>query len=81
MREIGVHEAQRTMAALIEELAASHEPLTIVGERGKAVLVSEDDWRSAEETLCLLSIRGMRKSIREGMAEPLSGCSKHLAWP
>ena len=35
---------------------------------GKAVLVSEDDWSSIQETLYLLSIPGMRASIVEGLS-------------
>jgi len=36
------------------------------GRRKGAVLLSEDDRRAIEETLHLLSIPGMRESIREG---------------
>jgi PHD/YefM family antitoxin component YafN of YafNO toxin-antitoxin module len=43
-------------------------------------MVSEDDWRAIDETLYLLSIPGMRESIREGMAEPLSKAVKKLDW-
>jgi PHD/YefM family antitoxin component YafN of YafNO toxin-antitoxin module len=37
-----------------------------MGKRNKAVLVSEDDWSAIQETLHLLSVPGMRESIREG---------------
>jgi antitoxin YefM len=42
----------------------------ITGKRNKAVLVSEEDWQAIQETLFLLSVPGMRESIREGMATP-----------
>ena len=48
--------------------------------RGNAVLLCEDDWRSIEETLFLLSIPGMRESIREGMAESLENCDTTVDW-
>jgi PHD/YefM family antitoxin component YafN of YafNO toxin-antitoxin module len=44
--------------------------------KGSAVLVSEDDWRSIQETLYLLPIPGMRESIRKGMRTPLGKCLK-----
>jgi len=44
------------------------------GRRKGAVLLSEDDRRAIEETLHLLSIPGMRESIREGMKTPLDEC-------
>jgi PHD/YefM family antitoxin component YafN of YafNO toxin-antitoxin module len=43
------------------------------------VLISEDDWRSVQETLYLISIPGMRDSIRKGMIEPLTKASKNLS--
>ena len=52
----------------------------ITGKRNSAVLVSEEDWRSIQETLYLLSIPGMRDSIRKGLKEPLSKSAKTLAW-
>lgn len=36
------------------------------------MLVSEEDWQAIQETLFLSSIPGMRKSIHDAMAEPLS---------
>ena len=56
------------------------QPIPITGKRTNAVLVSEDDWRSIQETLHLISIPGMRDSIRKGMAEPLSTASGKPGW-
>jgi PHD/YefM family antitoxin component YafN of YafNO toxin-antitoxin module len=44
------------------------------------VLIAEEDWRAIQETLYLLSIPGMRKSIRDGMETPLAKCSEKLEW-
>jgi PHD/YefM family antitoxin component YafN of YafNO toxin-antitoxin module len=65
---------------LIDEVARSHEPIYITGKRANAVLSSEDDWRSIQETLYLLSIPGMRESIREGLDTPVNKCSEELDW-
>ena len=65
---------------LLDDAAASHEPIQITGKRSNGVLVSEDDWRSIQETLYLVSIPGLRGSIREGLAAPISECDKELNW-
>lgn len=44
------------------------------------MLISEDDWRSIQETLYLLSIPGMRESILEGSKEPIEECAEELEW-
>ena len=73
-------EARANLYRLIDEAGESHEPIIITGKRGNAVLISEDDWRSIQETLYLLSMPGMRESIREGLATPIDECSEDLAW-
>ena len=75
-----VSDARASLYGLVDEAASSHEPILITGKRANAVLVSEEDWRAVQETLHLLSVPGMRESIREGMAEPLGECSDHLDW-
>jgi len=64
----------------VDDASVSHEPVHITGKRNSAVLVYEEDWRSIQETLYLLSIPGMRDSIRKGLKEPLSKSAKTLAW-
>ena len=57
-------EARSKLYRLIDEAASSHEPIVITGKRGSAVLISEDDWRSIQETLYLLNIpEGCQKII------------------
>ena len=69
---VSATEARRRLYALIDEVGQSHQPVQIQGKRGNAVLISEADWRSIEETLHLLAIPGMRESILEGMATEAS---------
>ena len=73
-------DARARLYRLIDEIATSHEPILITGKRAKAVLVAEDDWRSIQETLHLLSIPGMRESIIEGLNTPASECSEESGW-
>ena len=80
MKTIAVTKARSNLYKLIDEAAASSEPIQITGKRKNAVLVSEDDWRAIQETLYLLSIPGMRESIREGLQTPIEECSEALEW-
>lgn len=80
MPTLTVSEARSKLYQLIDEVASSHEPIIIAGQRGSAVLISEEDWRSIQETLYLLSIPGMRESIREGLATPIEECNEGIEW-
>ena len=80
MTVLKASDARARLYRLIDEAALSHEPVLISGKRCNAVLLSEDDWRSIQETLYLLSIPGMRESIVEGLKTPLAKCSKKIAW-
>ena len=80
MSAVTASEARASLYRLIDEVAASHDPLLITGKRGNAVLLSEADWNAIQESLHLLSIPGMRESIREGMETPVDECDEALDW-
>ncbi len=80
MKTIKATEARNKLYRLIDEASESHEPIHISGKRSNAVLVSEEDWRSIQETLHLLSIPGMRESIIEGLKTPVEECSEEPEW-
>ena len=80
MHTLTASEARANLYRLIDETAQSHQPLVISGKRSSAVLLSADDWSAIQETLHLLSVPGMRESIKESMAEPLSKSGKTLKW-
>jgi len=80
MKTISVTQARSTLLKLLDEASKSHEPILISGKRSNAVLISEDDWRSIEETLYLLSIPDMRESIRKGLKTPFDECSEKIEW-
>ena len=80
MKTISVSQARANLYKLLEEAGESHEPLVITGKRGNAVLVAEEDWRAIQETLYLISIPGMRESIREGLETPVEDCVEDLDW-
>ncbi len=80
MPTLTASEARSNLYRLIDDAATNHEPVIITGKRHNAVLVSADDWASIQETVYLLSIPGMRESIREGMSSQENECTKELSW-
>jgi len=80
MLSITATKARETLYKLIDRAKSEGEPIIITGKRGNAVLVSEDDWRSISETLYLLSIPGMRESIREGLDTTLDKTIEKIEW-
>ncbi len=80
MKTITVSKAREKLYRLLDEAASSHEPIQITGKRSNVVLISEEDWNAVQETLYLLSIPGMRESIREGMDTPLEDTSEEPGW-
>ena len=80
MTVITASQARARLYGLLDEAAESGEPIQITGRRNNAVLVSEQDWRAIQETLHLLSIPGMRASIRKGLKESIRKCSTDPGW-
>jgi antitoxin YefM len=80
MATLSATEARSKLYKLIDEAASSHGPITITGKRSNAVLLAEEDWNAIQESLYLLSMPGMRESIRDGMKTPLSKCKKEIDW-
>ena len=80
MSTLTASEARAKLYRLIDEAAESHVPIRITGKRNSAVLISEKDWASVQETMYLLSTPGMRESIREGMDTAVEECESELGW-
>ena len=80
MTTLNATEARSKLYALIDETSASHQPIVITGKRGNAVLLAEEDWKAINESLYLLSLPGMRESIREGLDTKLTECDQELDW-
>lgn len=82
MHVLTVSEARANLYRLIDEASVSHEPMFIKGKRHNAILISEEDWRSLQETFYLMSIPGMADSIKEGVNTPDEECLAEIEfWP
>ena len=80
MQVVTTTNARQNLYKLIDETNQNHSEIYISGKRGNAVLLSEDDWRSIQETLYLLAIPNMRESIIEGKNTPIEDCKTKLSW-
>lgn len=80
MNTLTASEARANLYRLLDQTSETHQPVTISGKRNSAVLVSSEDWESIQETLYLLTVPGMRETIKQGMEETIESCSKDLDW-
>jgi len=80
MTTLTASQARAQLYKLVDLAARSHEPIQITSKRSNAILVSEEDWRAIQETLYLLSIPGMRESIRRGLKTSVKKCTPNLDW-
>ncbi len=85
MKTIFEKQAQDALPQLSVETAASHQSIQInqfksTGGTAYGALISEEDWRSIEETPCLLSVPGMRETIKATMLTPVEKCAFELYW-
>ena len=75
-----VSTARANLYKLIDEVSVSHQPIHITGKRHNAVLISEEDWNSIEETLFVLSVPGLKESLIEEWKTPMDQCDRKLDW-
>lgn len=80
MQTLSASDARANLYRLLDQAAESHEPIIISGKRNNAVLISAEDWSAIQETLYLLSVPGMRESIKLGMETPAEECATALNW-
>jgi prevent-host-death family protein len=73
MKHITANTAQKDFFALLNDITHFNEPVTVVSDDSKAVvLLSIEEWNAIQETLYLQSIPGMVESIKTAFAEPLT---------
>ena len=80
MISLSASKVKEKLDSIIDEVQNTYEPMIITGENNSAVLISQEVWRSIEETLYLSSIPGMKDSIIDGMNEKIKDCTTALEW-
>jgi antitoxin YefM len=63
--------ARKNFFKLMDSAVKTHEPIVVTGKCGNVVVISEEDYRSIQETLYLVSVPGMREKIMEGLKTPI----------
>jgi prevent-host-death family protein len=74
MSIINATTARNNFFKLMEEAITTHEPIFVTGKNGNIVVLSEEDYRSIQETIYLSSLPGMREKIIKGLNMPLDEC-------
>ena len=65
--------AQENLPQIVDNVNDGYSPVIIATDSGRnAVIISEEEWNSLQETMYLYSIPGMVESIIEARKEPLS---------
>ena len=80
MKQVQLKDVQENFEQIFEDVLVSGEPVEILKETGSAILVSEEVWRGMTETLNLVSIPGVRETVRSGMREPIANTKTCLDW-
>ncbi|MBF0539365.1 MAG: type II toxin-antitoxin system Phd/YefM family antitoxin [Nitrospirae bacterium] len=58
-------QAKAELDRLLEYISSSRQPVQITGQKGAAILISEDDWQAIQETLYLFSPPILEESIEQ----------------
>lgn len=82
METLSISEARANLFKLVERVSFSHRPIHIHGRHNNAVLLSEEDFNSIQETLYLMKVPGLYEDLKEGLETPLEECTpdSKLKW-
>lgn len=80
IKTVPISQARANIFKLVEETNKEHHPIIITGKHNDAILLSMDDWNALQETLYLVSMPNMTKSIIEGLNTPIEECETDLKW-
>ena len=80
IKQVQLKDVQKDFEQVLDDALVSGEPVEILKETANAILVSEKVWRGMTETLNLVSIPGVRETIRSGMRVPITDTKTALDW-
>lgn len=76
MNIYNMSEARAKLFSLVEQVQETHEPIILKGKRASAVILSQEDYESLQETLYLHCVPGLVRSILDASKEPLEDAVK-----
>ena len=80
IKRLKLEDVEANFEQVLDDVLVSGELVKIVKDTENAILISEEVWRGLTETLNLVSVPGMRDSIRAGMREPIADTATGLGW-
>ena len=80
MKVMTATQARANLFKLLDQAGESHQPIQITGRRHNGVLLSQEDFQAIQETLHLLNVPGMKKSLLEARKAPLKSYSRKRPW-
>ena len=76
MTEINAAEARKDFFNVLEKVTLYNGLTKVKTKSGNAIIMSEEEFDSLQETFYLMSILGMMDSIKQGINTPISDCVK-----
>jgi prevent-host-death family protein len=76
---ISVTKARSDLFNLIEDVILG-TPKCISTKNGNAVIISQTDWDSIQETLYIMSNQKLHEEIKDRMKTPIDDCIEELNW-
>lgn len=73
MVTVNATSARSNLFQILKKTAQGHVPTKISSKEGNVVMISEEDYESLLETAELLSISGMKESIKKADKEIVAG--------
>jgi antitoxin YefM len=67
---ISATQARANLYALLADVNTHHDPVTITGTNGNAILIAEHDWDAINATLELHAVPGLVVDIAAGRNKP-----------
>ena len=80
MQRLQLKDVRDNFEQIFEDVSVRGGPVKILRDTGNAILVSDEIWCEVTETLNLVSICGVRESIRVGMRENIADTATGLDW-
>lgn len=82
MEMLSISQARANLFKLVEQVSQSHQAVHIHGRCHNAVLLSEEDFNSIQETLYVMKVPGLYEDLKEGLEASLEECTPdtELKW-
>ena len=74
MTNVNITNFRKNVFDFINQAVEFNDIVNVSTKNGNAVIMSEKDYNSLMETLHIVSVKGLREQIKEGLETPVSEC-------